>query len=76
VPVFRELEQELATLNEHGRDLFDEDVLDRESIDANRRALEEEGGERAPRLEALYAESKLVFPDVVNRRLRGGRSLP
>ena len=38
------------------------------SIDANRRALEEEGRDRAPRLEALYGEAKLVFPDVVNRR--------
>ena len=43
-------------------------MLDRKSIDANRRALEEEGHERAPRLEALYAEAQLVFPDVVNRR--------
>ncbi len=68
LPVFRELEQELAALNEHGRDLSDDDVLDRESIDANRRALEEEGRDRAPRLEALFAEAKLVFPDVVNRR--------
>jgi uncharacterized protein YydD (DUF2326 family) len=68
LPVFRELEQELATLNEYGRDLSDEDVLDRESIDANRRALEEEGRPRAPRLEALYAEATLVFPDAVSRR--------
>lgn len=68
LPVFRELEHELAALNEHGRDLSDDDVLDRESIDANRRALEEEGRDRAPRLEALFAEAKLVFPDVVNRR--------
>ncbi len=62
LPVFRELEQELATLNEYGRDLSDEDVLDREAIDANQRALEQEGSDRAPRLEALYAEAKLVFP--------------
>ena len=68
LPVFRELEQELATLNEHGRDLSDEDVLDRESIDANRRALVEEGSDRAPRLEALYAEAELVFPDLVFHR--------
>jgi uncharacterized protein YydD (DUF2326 family) len=68
LPVFRELEQELATLNEHGRDLSDEDVLDRESIDANRRALEAEEQDRAPRLETLFAEAKIVFPDVVRRR--------
>ncbi len=68
LPVFRELEQELATLNEHSRDLSDEDVLDRESIDANRRALEAEEQDRAPRLEALFAEAKMVFPDIVNRR--------
>src|SRR6185437_194686 len=68
LPVFRELEQELATLNELGRELSDEDVLDRESIDANRRALEDEGGGRTPRLESLYAEAKLVFPDLVSRR--------
>ena len=68
LPVFRELEQELATLNEHGRELSDEDVLDRESRDANRRALEEEGRDRAPRLEALYAEASLIFPDIVHRR--------
>jgi uncharacterized protein YydD (DUF2326 family) len=68
LPVFRELEQELATLNEHSRDLSDEDVLDRESIDANRRALEAEEPARAPRLEALFAEAAMVFPDVVSRR--------
>lgn len=68
LPVFRELEVELAKLNEQGRDLSDDDVLDRESIDANRRALEEEGHDRAPRLEVLYSEAKLVFPDVVTRR--------
>ena len=38
------------------------------SIDVNQRALEEEGGGRAPRLEALYAEAKFVFPEVVFRR--------
>jgi hypothetical protein len=32
LPVFRELEHELASLNERGRDLSDEDVLDRESL--------------------------------------------
>jgi uncharacterized protein YydD (DUF2326 family) len=68
LPVFRELEQELATLNERGRDLSDEDVLDRESIDANRRVLEAEEQARTPRLEALFAEAQIVFPEVVNRR--------
>jgi uncharacterized protein YydD (DUF2326 family) len=68
LPVFRELEQELASLNERGRDLSDEDVLDRESIDANRRALEAEEQDRTPRLEMLFAEAKIVFPDVVGRR--------
>lgn len=68
LPVFRELEEELAALNEHGRDLSDEDVLDRESIDANQRALETEEQDRAPRLEALFAEAKIVFPDVVSHR--------
>jgi uncharacterized protein YydD (DUF2326 family) len=68
LPVFRELEQELATINEHSRDLSDEDVLDRESIDANRRALEEEEQGRSPRLDALFAEAKVVFPEIVNRR--------
>jgi uncharacterized protein YydD (DUF2326 family) len=68
LPVFRELEQDLATLNERGRDLSDENVLDREAIDANRRALEVEEQERTPRLEALFAEAQIVFPEVVSRR--------
>ena len=68
LPVFRELEHELAALNERGRDLSDEDVLDQESIDANRRAFEAEQQDRAPRLETLFAEAKIVFPDVVQRR--------
>lgn len=68
LPVFRELEHELAALNERGRDLSDEDVLDRESIDANQRALEVEEQRRSPRLEALFAEATIVFPEVVHRR--------
>lgn len=68
LPVFRELEHELAALNERGRDLSDEDVLDRESIDANRRALETEEPARSPRLETLFAEAKIVFTEVVLRR--------
>lgn len=68
LPVFRELEHELAALNERGRDLSDEDVLDQESIDANRRALEAEQQDRTPRLETLFAEARIVFPDVVQRR--------
>jgi uncharacterized protein YydD (DUF2326 family) len=68
LPVFRELEDELATLNERGRDLSDADVLDRESIDANARALQVEEQDRSARLEALFGEAKIVFPDVVWRR--------
>jgi uncharacterized protein YydD (DUF2326 family) len=68
LPVFRELENELAALNERGRDLSDDDVLDQESIDANRRALEDEQQDRTPRLETLFAEAKIVFPEVVQRR--------
>lgn len=68
LPIFRELEQELASLNERGRDLSDEDVLDRESIDANQRAFQEEGQDRTPRLEALFAEAQIVFPDTVKHR--------
>jgi uncharacterized protein YydD (DUF2326 family) len=43
-------------------------VLDREAIDANRKASEEEGRDRTPRLDSLYAEARLVFPDIVSRR--------
>ncbi len=68
LPVFRELEQELASLNERGRELSDEDVLDREAIDANQRAFQDEGQDRAPRLEALFAEAQIVFPATVKRR--------
>lgn len=68
LPAFRELEGELATLNERARDLSDEDVLDQEAIDANRRALEAEDGLAAPQLERLFGEAQLVFPDAVMRR--------
>jgi uncharacterized protein YydD (DUF2326 family) len=68
LPVFRELENELATLSKLGRDLSDDDVLDQEAMDANRRALEMEQQDRSPRLETLFAEAKIVFPEVVQRR--------
>ncbi|RYB01669.1 DUF2326 domain-containing protein [Lichenibacterium ramalinae] len=68
LPIFRELEQELASLNQRGRDLSDEDVLDSEALDANKNALETEGVVRGPQLEKLFTEAQLVFPAVINRR--------
>jgi uncharacterized protein YydD (DUF2326 family) len=68
LPAFRELEDELAALNERARDLSDDDVLDREAIDANRRALEAEDGPELPQLDRLFGEARIVFPETVNRR--------
>ncbi|MGJ0395384.1 MAG: DUF2326 domain-containing protein [Methylocystis sp.] len=68
LPAFRELEQELAKLNRDAGDLSDEDVLDRESIAANRRALESEDASRTTQLELLFSEANVVFPTSVSRR--------
>jgi len=68
LPAFRELEGELASLNEQARDLSDEDILDQEAIDANQRALELEDSLETPQLDRLFSEARIVFPDAVKRR--------
>jgi uncharacterized protein YydD (DUF2326 family) len=68
LPAFRELERELATLNQHFRDLSDSDVIDQEAIDVNARALEAEGFTEAPDIARLFAEARIVFPDLVTDR--------
>lgn len=65
LPAFRELERELATLNEDFRTLSDGDVIDQEAIDVNMRALEAEALTDAPDLARLFEEAKIVFPDLV-----------
>ena len=54
-------------MNNHG-DFSNEDILDEEAIDSNRRALENEAGLQTPELEKLFSEAKLVFPESVTRR--------
>lgn len=68
LPAFRELERELATLNQEFRDLSDADVIDEESVDVNRRALESESFAEAPDIERLFDEARIVFPDLVTGR--------
>lgn len=68
LPVFRELERELANLNEISGQLSDQDVLDAEAIAANRRALETEDASQTIQLQELFAEAKIIFPATVNRR--------
>jgi uncharacterized protein YydD (DUF2326 family) len=68
LPAFRELEKELIDLNQEMRDLSDQDVLDTESIEVNRRALEAEATLETPDLGRLFQEAHFVFPDIVSRR--------
>lgn len=68
LPAFRELERELATLNENFRDLSDGDVIDQEAIDVNMRSLEAEGFTEAPDIARLFDEARIVFPDLVTGR--------
>lgn len=68
LPAFRELERELSELHQLARDLSDADVLDREVIELNTRALGSELPTTPPDLETLFGEAKMVFPDLVARR--------
>ncbi|MFY8095255.1 MAG: DUF2326 domain-containing protein [Niveispirillum sp.] len=68
LPAFRELERELATLNQDSRDLSDRDVIDQEAIDVNTRALEAEILTDAPDIARLFDEARIVFPDLVTVR--------
>lgn len=68
LPAFRELERELAILNQNFRDLSDGDVIDQEAIDVNTRALEAETFTETPDLARLFEEARIVFPDLVTDR--------
>lgn len=68
LPEFRELEQELAKLNQDHRDLSDRDVLDREVLAASRRALEAEKTSESPDVERLFNEASIVLPDLIQQR--------
>ena len=68
LPAFRELERELSELHQLARDLSVADVLDREVIELNTRALGSELPTTPPDLETLFEEAKVVFPDLVARR--------
>ncbi len=68
LPAFRELEGELATLNQDFRDLSDADVIDQEAIDVNARALRAEVFTEAPDIARLFEEARIVFPDLVTDR--------
>ncbi|MFK3910063.1 ABC-three component system protein [Pseudomonas monteilii] len=68
LPAFRDLERELATLNQQFRKLSDEDVIDQEAIDVNGRALEAEVLTEAPDIARLFSEARIVFPDLVTSR--------
>ena len=68
LPAFRELERELASLNQQFRDLSDGDVIDQEAIDINARALEVETFTEAPDIARLFGEANIIFPDLVTSR--------
>lgn len=68
LPAFRELEGELATLNQEFRNLSDGDVIDQEAINVNARALEAEVFTEAPDIARLFGEARVVFPDLVTGR--------
>lgn len=68
LPAFRELEIELASLNQTFRELSDGDVVDTEAIEVNSRTLESERISEAPDLSRLFSEAKIVFPDLVTDR--------
>jgi len=68
LPAFRELERELADLNQEARDLSDRDVLDHELITISQRDLSTESLPKTPQLELLFREANVIFPDLVARR--------
>lgn len=70
LPAFRELESELARLNKEGVELSDQDVLDRESISANRDALSAEADSHTLDLDKMFEEAQIVFPDIVRTRYK------
>lgn len=65
LPAFRDLERELADLNQSFRDLSDADVIDQEVITINERALAAEEQVGTTDLLRLFEEAKLVFPERV-----------
>ncbi|MGF7151877.1 uncharacterized protein YydD (DUF2326 family) [Sphingomonas zeicaulis] len=65
LPAFRELEYELASLNQLFRDLSDRDVIDQEVVTINERALAAEAPGENTDLLRLFEEARLVFPDRV-----------
>jgi len=66
LPAFRDLERELADLNQSFRDLSDRDVIDQEVITINERALaSEEQAASTTDLLRLFEEAKVVFPERV-----------
>ena len=68
LPAFRELEQELADVILRSRHLSDEDVIDQELINAHEQALSDEVWPEAVKLEDLYDETNVIFPDLVKKR--------
>lgn len=68
LPAFRELEFELATLNQHFRELSDGDVIDLEAIDVNFRTLKAEVFTESPDIARLFDEARIIFPDLVTGR--------
>lgn len=68
LPAFRELEGELASLNQEFRDLSDSDVIDAEAIDVNSSALEAETFSETPDLTRLFSEAQIIFPNLVSDR--------
>jgi uncharacterized protein YydD (DUF2326 family) len=68
LPAFRELETELAGLNQEARELSNRDVVDKEIITVSEAALFAEGASEMPDLAMLYREADLVFGDTVYRR--------
>jgi uncharacterized protein YydD (DUF2326 family) len=68
LPAFRDLERELATLNQEFRGLSDRDVIDQETIDVNSQALKSETFSDAPNLARLFDEARIIFPDLVTGR--------
>ncbi len=63
LPAFRELERELASLNEEFRDLSDADVIDQEAMDLNSRSLDAEVFTEAPDIARLFDELSTRFPE-------------
>ncbi|GBQ74520.1 hypothetical protein AA0311_0560 [Asaia bogorensis NBRC 16594] len=68
LPAFRDLEVELANLNNAFRDLSDQDIIDTESIEINNRTLEDERIIDKPDLSRLFSEARIIFPEIVTDR--------